>query len=464
MNVHSIEVLYFDCNAASGLDGIQDLLGNAGINARMTLFDRWINDETDENVDALILLIDPSCCTNHSIYTVLDMGLPVLMLSCFDQVQLPGDLPQCYEVLSFPKDNNNLLDRIHKLTRQSSYVPLRIPAIKGMEQLNSLSIYGVSASFIKVIAELRQFSRSQAPILIEGETGTGKELGARALHYLGPRREGPFIPVNCSSLPDSLFENEVFGHSRGAYTDAKDNYSGLVGQAEGGTLFLDEVDSLQSRAQASLLRYLQDKKYRPLGSAKFVTGQTSIVAATNQDLNTLVSEGRFRQDLLYRINTITITFPPLRERPEDISLLARVFLRRLSEQYGQAPKSFHPDTLEWLEKQHWPGNVRQLENCIHREFLLSKNSFVQINNEKRDDSAADRTYVYLPNSITDYRFNEIRDIVVRDFEQQYLHHLMLTTHGNVSKAARLADKERRCLGKLLKKHGINREDYIREIQ
>lgn len=460
MTNNKLRIMVLYRRTDSILAELQKFLVSAEINVQFASFDICANTDIGKNLEAFVIFLNHPSCAHYSIYTILDLGLPVLILKCSEGGFSLGKLSLGDEVLSWPRDKHRLLNSLHKLTLQSRPIPLCVPKIECMQIVNSLSIHGVSALFLRTIEEIRRFSHSQAPVLIQGETGTGKELGARALHYLGPRREGPFIPVNCSSLPDSLFENEVFGHTKGAYTDAKESYSGLVAQAENGTLFFDEVDSLQPRAQASLLRYLQDKIYRPLGSSSYFIGKTSIVAATNQNLDRLVSDGKFRDDLLYRINTIKINFPSLRERPEDITLLARIFLRKLSEQYDQPPKSFHPDTLRWFETQRWPGNVRQLENCVHRAFLLSQSAFIRIDDQQRRSSGAEHPTVHLPNSITDFRFNEMRDVIIKKFERQYLHRLMVLTQGNVSQAARLADKERRCLGRLLKKHGINREDYL----
>ncbi len=451
-----VKVLYF--RTIPDEDRLRDILTAAAIAIEHISIDAWLNAKCPVKADALLLLLDRWPGYMHLFHTILDLGLPVLMLDYGNHHQ-PSFTPSTNMVLSWPSDKNRLANTLYEISKRPLPVPLCVPKINGIGQLNTLSIYGISSIFLKTIKELHRFSCSLAPVLLQGETGTGKELGARALHYLGPHKAGPFVPVNCSNLPDTLFENELFGHSKGAYTGAQDNYSGLLSHANGGTLFFDEIDSLQPRAQAGLLRVLQDRQYRPLGSSKLLRCDTSIVAASNQDLKALVREGRFREDLLYRINTITLNFPPLRQRPEDITLLARVFLRKLCKQYHQAPKSFHPDTFKWLEAQSWPGNVRELENCVHRGFLLSETPFVRIGNELQNEYATDKPWVKMPEQLKNFNFKEMRDGVIHDFEVQYLHKLMIATKGNVSLAARLANKERRCLGKLLKKHGINREEY-----
>ena len=329
-----------------------------------------------------------------------------------------------------------------------------------MWELAPLNILGQSAAFLETLRLIKKFAHSRAPVLIEGETGTGKELAARALHYLGPRKGQPFIPVNCGALPDPLFENELFGHEKGAFTDAKNSQPGLIAQAQGGTLFLDEVDSLSARAQVTLLRFLQDNLYRPLGSTKLIEGAVCIVAAANINLESQVKRGEFREDLFYRLNVVKLSMPALRERREDICLLARHFLRTHSQIYEKAPCTFHPESLEWLELRQWPGNVRQLENLIHREFLLADKPVIRIDPDRYESSTAERPFVTLKNTAFKCGFKEIREMVIHDFEKQYLHQLMLKTRGNVSQAAVLARKERRSLGRLLKEHGINRQNYL----
>ena len=326
-----------------------------------------------------------------------------------------------------------------------------------LETFAHLGMIGADARFIACLHLVRKFARCAAPVLIRGETGTGKELAARALHYMGARRGKPFIPVNCGALPETLLESELFGYEKGAFTDARQAHKGLVAHAEGGTLFLDEVDSLSARAQVVLLRFLQDKVYRPLGGASLQTANISVIAASNADLGQLVTERRFRDDLLYRLNVAEIRLPSLRERRGDIALLAAHFVRVFSEYYEVEEKRIHPDSLAWLARQPWPGNVRELENAIHRAWLMSDGPVLEIGpviGERARELAE-------PDAI-DSSFNTARAAVLHDFERRYLHRLMAAAEGNVSRAARLAQKERRTIGRLLKKHNIDRRQYCPE--
>jgi len=319
-------------------------------------------------------------------------------------------------------------------------------------------LIGNSPSFREMMATLHKIAAYDASVLITGETGSGKELAARAIHYLSERRDKPFIPVNCGALPDHLIENELFGHSRGAYTDARESQSGLIAQAEGGTLFLDEVDSLSLKAQVSLLRFLQDGQYRPLGSSRTVSAQVRILSASNVEIGQLVADGRFRADLHFRLNVMELPVPPLRERGGDAELLARHFLAETACRYKVPPKELHPDTLHWLASQSWPGNVRELQNRLQREFLLADGPVLRIRSsglpgERRRQPDRRQGFTDTLN------FNAAKQSMLQAFERSHLMRLMQESAGNISQSARLAGKERRALGKLLKKYRIEASRY-----
>jgi two-component system response regulator GlrR len=330
------------------------------------------------------------------------------------------------------------------------------------EEFASLNLIGASPVFLDALQLIRRVARSDATVLIQGETGTGKELAARAIHYLGARRNYPFIPVNCGALPDQLVENELFGHSRGAYTDARDTAAGLIADAENGTLFLDEVEALSQRAQVAMLRFLQDGTFRPLGGRQTLHARVRIIAASNIDLTDLVRAGTFRADLLYRLRLMDVELPPLRARTGDLALLAGNFLRKLCAQY-RVEKRLDPRALDVLEGHDWPGNVRELENVLHREFLLTEDNTLRM--QRFTLNAAARRGSPPPEladaAIDDFSvsFNRAKARVLGDFERTYLMTAMQRNGGNVSKAARSCGKERRAFGKLLKKYGIDRSSY-----
>lgn len=316
---------------------------------------------------------------------------------------------------------------------------------------------GQSAVFRAALGLIEKIGRNDAPVLIEGETGTGKELAARAIHYGSARRDGPFIPQNCGTLPDALVENELFGHSKGAYTDAKAEQAGVIAHADKGTLFLDEIDALTPRAQVALLRFLQDQQYRPLGSGKTRTVDVRVIAASNGDLSSLTERGLFRLDLLYRLNVMHVTLPPLRERKGDVEILSSYFLERCATRFHGGNKRLDRNLLRCMDNMHWPGNVRELENFICREYLLAEDDVISVPKA----AASDAPQPGAAEDFSELNFKQAKNRAIAEFERQYLLKVMMTARGNVTKAASLVDKERRAFGRLLKKHDIDRSDYVR---
>ena len=323
-----------------------------------------------------------------------------------------------------------------------------------------LSMVGASRAFNECVRRLGRIAVRDATVLIDGETGSGKEMAARAIHYLGARRDRPFIPVNCGAIPDSLIEAEFFGHARGAFTDAREPRAGLIAQAQGGTLFLDEINALSARAQVALLRFLQDQTYRPVGRDVELKGDVRVIAATNRPLRELVKCDTFRGDLLYRLNILYLYIPPLRERDQDAELLAQHFLQQYAKKYQLPPKPLSPATLRWIRQYEWPGNVRELENIVHRELLLADGEFVEFG--AAIEPPQTRTLPSAGQSSgeqggLDFRSAKAR--AIEDFERAYLSRTLQVAQGNISAAARIAKKERRAFGKLLKKYGIDRMQF-----
>ena len=324
-------------------------------------------------------------------------------------------------------------------------------------------IVGQSVASCAMLASLRRFAACAVPVLLEGETGTGKELAAREIHYAGPRAQKPFVPVNCGALPDTLIESELFGHRRGAFTDAKSEQPGLVELAQGGTLFLDEVDTLSPKAQVTLLRFLQDREYRPVGGRVARTADVRIVAATNASLEQLSLERRFRRDLYYRLNALYLRLLPLRERTADIAPLAQHFLAVASRQLGVAPKRWTDAALAALAAHAWPGNVRELENVALRACVNADGNEAGVAELVAADPAFAVAQAGPPrDDPQDASFSASKARAIASFERTFLTRLLRDAGGNVTTAARLADIERRQLGKLLKKHGIARSAF-REV-
>lgn len=318
-------------------------------------------------------------------------------------------------------------------------------------------IVGESDASRAMLSSLRRFAACGVPVLLEGETGTGKELAAREIHYAGPRARKPFVPVNCGALPDTLIESELFGHQRGAFTDARTEQPGLVELAHGGTLFLDEVDALSPKAQVTLLRFLQDHEYRPVGGRVARTADVRVIAATNAPLEAYSQSGRFRRDLYYRLNALHLRLAPLRERRADIVLLAQHFLAAAVRQLGTAPKYWSEAALAALVAHAWPGNVRELENIALRACVDCDGDEVGLVELGASDAVfavGASAPVTVRGSADDASFSASKARAIAAFERTYLTRLLQAAGGNVTAAARQAEIERRQLGKLLKKHGI----------
>ena len=334
-------------------------------------------------------------------------------------------------------------------------------------RVNGGALIGRSKNFLDVVRKIPRLAGCQATVLISGETGTGKDLYARAIHYQSARKDRPFVPVNCAALPDHLVESELFGHIRGAFTDAACDRKGLLEEAEGGTLFLDEINSLSLSAQGKLLRFLQDCEYRPLGSNKHRTGNVRIVAATNRDLRFLVQELCFREDLYHRLNILSVCLPPLRERPEDILLLTHHFLTTFGDEHGRQNIGLSSAAKQKLLAYHWPGNVRELQSVIQRSVILSAS--VQLEYEDIDLLPCDPT-VPPHQPTTDcaagaseegLRFGDAKLRAMLEFERGYLMNLLAQYAGNLTQAAKAAGTGRRSLQRLLQRHHLDRRVFAK---
>ena len=302
---------------------------------------------------------------------------------------------------------------------------------------------GESSEIRQVIHIIRMVGPRRATVLITGETGAGKEVAARALHLAGPRARGPLVAVNCTALPENLLESELFGHVRGAFTGAVQSRVGRFEQAQGGTIFLDEIGDLPLELQAKLLRVLQEREFQRLGSSDTVQVDVRVVAATNCDLERRIAEGRFREDLFYRLNVVPIQMPPLRRRPGDIPLLARHFVERVCAAEGVPLKAFTAEAFSWLSSYGWPGNVRELENVIEMAVAMSGDRGVL---EARDFPLAGRAGAWgAPPSpaVPDCGMNY--EETVASIERGILRQALAKTGGNKKAAAEMLGLKRTTL-------------------
>jgi two-component system response regulator GlrR len=308
------------------------------------------------------------------------------------------------------------------------------------------NMVGRNKSFVAEIGKIPVIARCDATVLITGETGTGKELCARAIHYLSTRAKQPFIPINCGAIPADLAENELFGHDRGAYTGASASQAGLIEEANCGTLFLDEIDCLSLLTQVKLLRFLQDKEYRPLGSSRARRADVRIIAASNTDIEESVRQGRLRQDLYYRLHVVPLALLPLRDRSDDIPLLAGHFLGIHTNALGKEVTGISTDAMSKLMLYQWPGNVRELEHVIERAVVMCEGTVL---------TETDITLSQSQQAVAHCSFQEGKARAVSQFERNYIKGLLITYRGNITRAAKAANKNRRAFFELIRKHRID---------
>jgi two-component system response regulator GlrR len=322
-------------------------------------------------------------------------------------------------------------------------------------------ILGRSKAVDKLRQRIETIASCDVSVLISGECGTGKELAARAIHYLSGRDCRPFVPVNCGAIPENLFENELFGHRKGAFTDAAFHQEGLVREAQGGTLFLDEVGVITPYIQVKLLRLLQDKEYKPLGDPRTRSADIRIVAATNMELQQMVEQSAFREDLFFRLNIVSLCVPPLRERKEDIPLLVEYFLKKYSAQHRKSLKKVSKGAMTAMMSYSWPGNIRELENKIQHAIVMAGSDRItpgdlhmNVEGPKTNEQTRGK-----PDIIDCESFKAAKQRAIDEFEKNYLIHLMTEYRGDVISAARRAGKSRTALWNLLTKHHIHPSQF-----
>ena len=352
--------------------------------------------------------------------------------------------PGIVDFLIPPLRDAEVLVRIRRalnLASQQQEVRQSLTDKFGLQQL-----IGESPAFLAATSKIPAVAKSDISVLISGETGTGKEMVGRAIHYLSPRTSKPFVPVNCGAIPVELLENELFGHERGAFTGASGPRNGLIHEAEKGTLFLDEINCLPLLAQVKLLRFLQDKECRALGSTKAIKVDVRIIAASNANLEEAVAAGTLRSDLYYRLNVVPIVLPPLRERAQDILLLAHHFLAEYAAKLNSYVSEFSPEAQRKLMLYSWPGNVRELQHVIERVVVLCPEKVIQA------------SHIVFPGEndhLGEMSFQEMKARVISEFETTYIQNLLIAYRGNISQAAQAAQKERRTFWELVRKHKID---------
>ena len=365
-------------------------------------------------------------------------ALPVILLTAHGTIPdaVAATARGVFGYLTKPFDSQALLAKIRQALTLSAASGDRDDGNAWREE-----IVCRSQCMVELLEEARLVAASDASVLIHGESGSGKELLARAIHRASPRAAKPFVAINCGAIPEALLESELFGHEKGAFTGATSRHSGLFQAADGGTLFLDEIGDMPLPLQVKLLRVLQERAVRPVGATVSVAIDVRILSATHRDLDAAMRDGTFREDLFYRLNVVSLTLPSLDARREDIPLLATHFLKLLVSKYRKQVNGFAPDALEALATSAWPGNVRQLYNVVEQVCALATSPLIPL-------SLVQRALRIRGNEVLSYAEAKLR------FERDYIVQLLKLTDGNVSDAARLADRNRTEFYRLLQKHDL----------
>ncbi len=364
----------------------------------------------------------------------------------YDYLQKPFDPETAGLVVARALERKRLREQAADLRRE-------IQGIYGFE-----NIVGKSPKMREVFSQLEQASGLDITVMVFGETGTGKELVARAIHYASTRREGRFVPVNCGALPSELVESELFGHARGAFTGAASTKPGLFEEAQGGTLFLDEVGELPLPVQVKLNRVLQEREIRRVGENTPIKVNVRVIAATHRDLKAEVQGGRFREDLFYRLHVFPVHLPALRERLEDVAALAAHFLDKHAKAYKRAVEGFEPESLRCLMSYPWPGNVRELENTIERAVAVAQGK--QVTPRDLPAEIREQPQGLLPaEELARMTYRQAIDLARESTSRTYLAALLRQTGGNVTRAAERAGMERESLHRLLKRYGLRSDDF-----
>ncbi len=369
-------------------------------------------------------------------------GIPVIVLTAHGTIREAVDatLKGVFSFLTKPVDRGELESVLRKAMNLHPAAENGTPPTDGR-------LLTRSARMFELLEQARLYAESDTNVLITGESGTGKELLAETIHAHSVRAGKPFVAINCSAIPQELLESELFGHTKGAFTGANQNRQGLLATADGGTVLLDEIGDMPIQLQAKLLRVLQEGKIRPIGARDNLDINIRFISATHVDLEKSIRENRFREDLFYRLNVVNLHIPPLRERLEDIPLLADKFLSGIATRTNKPAKIISPQALQLLLQYEWPGNIRQLQNVMERLFALCRGPIIT---EALVQQALPVASAEKVNSL---------DTARKEFERQYLLQLLSVTRGNMTLAAQLAERNRSDLHKLVKRHCINPADF-----
>jgi len=458
MTIHKEKILIID-DEAEMLDNCRRILKRSGYDCSLLQesenFAQVIKEEPPDLIltdlrmpkkDGMSVLkeaktIDPDILVlMFTAYGTIKSALEACKLGAFDYIQKPFSAEQLRIAV-----NRGIKQK--RLSDENKYLRSQLKEAYGFNR-----IIGKSVSLQKVLKLVKKVSKTEANILIRGDSGTGKELVARSIHINSDRCNRPFVPVDCASLPENLLESELFGHEKGAFTDAHVTRPGIFEYANGGTLFLDEIGELSITLQSKLLRTLQEHQVRRVGGRRLLNVNVRIITATNQNIENAIEEGRFREDLFYRINVITIPLPSIRERKDDVPLLANHFLRHFSKGSKNEVKGISKKAMELMERYHWPGNVRELQNVMERAVSLTDSKIIVPKDLPEQIRMVKDPDVFISSARSNYK--KAKKDWMDFFEKRYLSALLKRHNGNISKAALEAQVNRKTIHRLLKRYRL----------
>ena len=431
----------------SAADGEEALRQVSGAEVDLVLLDLNLGPRSGLEVLAALREIDPELLVIIITgYGTVESAVDALKMGAYDYIKKPFKADAIRLIVKLALETRSLRREVRHLRRESKGLPV------------DLEMIGTSPAMMQVYHQVREVAKHEtATVLITGESGTGKELVARAVHDLSGRKERPFVEINCGSLPFNLLETELFGHERGAFTDAKTRKVGLFEEAAGGTIFLDEIGEMDMGLQVKLLRVLEDRRIRRLGGTRNIDIDARVVAATNRDLKRAIESREFREDLYYRLNVFPIHLPPLRERREDIPPLLDHFIRRFSREFRKNIREVSRDALDLLRRYHWPGNVRELRNLVERICIMQQDEVIRPEVLPKeifgdDPRRADGIASEIPPAGIDL------EKLVENLERDLIGKALAITGGNVAKTARLVNVARGTLRYKLEKYRLTASD------
>jgi DNA-binding NtrC family response regulator len=384
----------------------------------------------------------------------------VVMMTAFGEIDTAvGAIRSgAYDFITKPFEHDALVLRLEKALERSTLIRENQRLLQACAPLSVFqALVGKSAVMQRLYETIQMAAKTELTVLITGESGTGKDLTARAIHDLSPRSRGPFVAVNCPTVPENILESELFGYRKGAFTHATENRIGLFQEAHGGSIFLDEIGDISPTIQTKLLRVLQEKEIKPLGDTRSITVDARIIASTNQNLEAKIRKGEFREDFFYRLNVLPIRLPSLREHREDIPLIANHLLEKHCAAMGRALKRLSPELMQVFMKLDWGGNVRELENLVMRGISFSSGSDIRV--EDVGWTAGEGARRAADVDVAGLGYKQAKQRYLEQFNRDYLGELLAGCKGNVSQAARLCGLERQALQQIMRRYGVRADEY-----